>query len=264
MGGWARRSVNPHAHRDIQASFNLGGCPVDYQLDDRVVTLHPGHAVVVPSWNVHARNVKTGNPAFIVVLAISPAWLVAQQSNARRLQGFSGSVALPAHMVQLLEHIRTGFQDLDGEVATESHPLIMALIDGLRKITACEPANSSQLAPRSWDQRINRVVQSIRSRSVGKFNVDEIAAEAGLSRTQFYRRFRDCFGVSPRLFLNAARMDWAVSRLVEGDEPIAEISDGLGFSNPGHFTRFFVMHTGETPGSYRRRSVELSGRTGKF
>jgi AraC family transcriptional regulator len=264
MGGWGRRSVNAHAHSDMQVSFNLGGFAVDYQLDDRVETLRPGHAVIIPSWQVHARNVRPGDPAFILVLSIPSAWLRENQPDARRLQGFSGCVPLPADVVELLERIRLGFQDLDGEVATESPPLIAALIEGLGRMGSGAASDAAAApVPRSWDRRISRAVESLRGRKVGKLNVDDIAAEAGLSRTQFYRRFKECVGVSPLLFLNAARMDWAVARLIEGDEPLSEISDGLGFSSPGHFSRFFVTHTGETPVSYRRRSVELSGRSGK-
>ena len=49
----------------------------------------------------------------------------------------------------------------------------------------------------------------------------------GISRTQFYRRFKDCFGVSPRLFLNAARMQWAVERLIGGTEANTGLSTSL-------------------------------------
>jgi len=45
----------------------------------------------------------------------------------------------------------------------------------------------------------------------------------------------------------------AVQRLTQSSEAVAEISDNLGFSAPGHFSRFFREHLGITPTDYRRK-----------
>lgn len=256
MGGWARRSVGAHAHGEVQVSFNLGGAPLTYQLDGRREHVRAREALVIPSWTIHARHVDSSAPAFVLMLALSPTWLSRNESPARALAGLHGPVRIEDEVFDLLCSIRTAFAGLEPEAACASHPLIMSLIDCLGRLVPAAARPPARAQPYAWDRRINRAAQLARANS-GRLNVDEIAAQVGISRTQFYRRFKDCFGVSPRLFLNAARMQWAVERLIGGTEPIADISDELGFSSPGHFSRFFAMHTGETPASFRRRSVTL-------
>lgn len=256
MAGWAKRSVGAHAHGEVQVSFNLGGAPLTYQLDGRREHVRVREALVIPSWTIHARHVEPLAPAFVLMLALSPTWLSRNESPSRALAGLHGPVRVEAELFDLLCRIRSAFAGLEPEAASASHPLIMALIERLGRLVPAAARPRTRAQTYAWDNRINRAAELARSNS-SRLNVDEIAAEVGISRTQFYRRFKDCFGVPPRLFLNAARMRWAVDRLIGGTEPIADISDGLGFSSPGHFSRFFAMHTGETPASFRRRSVML-------
>ena len=46
----------------------------------------------------------------------------------------------------------------------------------------------------------------------------------------------------------------ACTRLQQLDLPVEQIGYGLGFRDPGYFSRFFRKHQGVSPGVYRRRS----------
>jgi AraC family transcriptional regulator len=49
------------------------------------------------------------------------------------------------------------------------------------------------------------------------------------------------------------RVEAAIRRLTERHQPVSDISHALGFSAPGHFSRFFRQHIGITPTEYRSR-----------
>jgi AraC-like DNA-binding protein len=48
------------------------------------------------------------------------------------------------------------------------------------------------------------------------------------------------------------RLESAVTSMVTTQEPVAHVSDRLGFSAPSHFTRFFRDHAGVTPTAFRQ------------
>jgi transcriptional regulator GlxA family with amidase domain len=75
-------------------------------------------------------------------------------------------------------------------------------------------------------------------------DLDNVARASGLSRRHFNHLFRSCTGVSPRVYVNALRVETAVGRLRRYDTEIGSISEDLGFSAHGNFTRFFRQHTG--------------------
>jgi AraC-like DNA-binding protein len=63
--------------------------------------------------------------------------------------------------------------------------------------------------------------------------------------------------IDERVTLEARRL------LAHGSQPVAEISELLGFSEPTHFVKFFRRLLGETPGDFRRRASRRSaGRHG--
>lgn len=55
------------------------------------------------------------------------------------------------------------------------------------------------------------------------------------------------------VYANVLRFEAAVERLTLSREPVADISELLGFSAPGHLSRFFRAHLGITPSDYRRK-----------
>ncbi|WP_216665205.1 AraC family transcriptional regulator [Pseudoruegeria sp. HB172150] len=72
---------------------------------------------------------------------------------------------------------------------------------------------------------------------------------AGMSRTQFSRRFREETGLPPYRWVKRARIARAQEMLQRGT-PLAEAACAAGFADQAHFTRSFRDATGMTPGSW--------------
>jgi AraC-like DNA-binding protein len=58
--------------------------------------------------------------------------------------------------------------------------------------------------------------------------------------------------MTPHVYLNLLRMELAVKSVMHGEDSLSAVSNNLGFSVPGHFTRFFRDHAGVNPSEFRR------------
>ncbi len=83
---------------------------------------------------------------------------------------------------------------------------------------------------------------------------DRIARRLSMSRQTLQRRLSE-EGTSLREIREQVLRDAAVTSLVEGEEPIADLSERLGFSEPSAFTRAFKRWTGSPPSAYRQASA---------
>jgi len=84
-------------------------------------------------------------------------------------------------------------------------------------------------------------------------NTSELAKIAGMSVSQFERRFRRGLGSSPRQYLLRFRVDSAARLLTFTNWSIARISEECGFHDHAHFTRSFKKMMNMTPLNFRKR-----------
>lgn len=97
-----------------------------------------------------------------------------------------------------------------------------------------------------------RVDAFIDARLTTGCTLDDLAAEAGLSRSHFLRAFKGSFGRTPMRELQARRLQ-AAHRMVQGTRrPLSEIADELGYADQSHMTRSFRAGFGVTPAELRR------------
>ena len=84
------------------------------------------------------------------------------------------------------------------------------------------------------------------------FNLESLAAEAGISSRTFRRQFKQRMGLSPRAYLLSQRINRAKQLLTDTTQPIKQIASALGYSDVYFFTRQFKEQTGLPPALYRR------------
>lgn len=82
-------------------------------------------------------------------------------------------------------------------------------------------------------------------------NVDSIAADMGLGRSQFYRKIKALTNYSPVELMRTLRLREARDRLLKTDMSVSEIAYGTGFSSPAYFTKCYREAFGETPSETR-------------
>jgi AraC family transcriptional regulator len=86
-----------------------------------------------------------------------------------------------------------------------------------------------------------------------EFNLDQLAARAGLSKFYFLRLFKKAMGVSPSHYLITLRLDEARRLLRETKRSIVDVALDVGYANPSHFARAFRKETGLSPSDYRHQ-----------
>ena len=104
---------------------------------------------------------------------------------------------------------------------------------------------------------VAEVIQLIHTRYGESLRVKDLAAQAGLSEYQFDQRIRKIFQLTPGQLIQKVRMEIAVRRLRETNDPIAAIALDCGYSDQSAFTRQFRQTTGLSPSEYRRTFREL-------
>lgn len=102
--------------------------------------------------------------------------------------------------------------------------------------------------------KLNQITHWIKTHLDEEFDLDQLAAMAGLSKFHFHRLFRQATGVSPAKFQTAVRMQEAQRRLRETKESIVAIALDVGFTSPSHFAQVFRRETGMAPSEYRRQA----------
>ncbi|GAA2616011.1 AraC family transcriptional regulator [Paractinoplanes durhamensis] len=84
------------------------------------------------------------------------------------------------------------------------------------------------------------------------WTVATLAAEAGLSRAPFARRFTDLVGRPPLTYLTWWRMTTAARLLQESDAPLTAIAGRVGYASEFAFAHAFKRRFGTAPGRFRR------------
>lgn len=86
-----------------------------------------------------------------------------------------------------------------------------------------------------------------------EFNLDKLAAQAGLSKFHFTRLFKTATGESPSRYHTNLRLDAARRLLRETKKSVVEVALDVGYANPSHFARLFRRQSGLSPSDYRQQ-----------
>ncbi|PWN70556.1 AraC family transcriptional regulator [Chryseobacterium phosphatilyticum] len=102
--------------------------------------------------------------------------------------------------------------------------------------------------------RIGFVVDYIKRNLHQKLSIDSIAKLAYVSKSNFFKMFRDELGTSPNDFILQERISRA-KELLAGQNSIKETAYQTGFSDTNYFTRVFKQLEGITPKSYQNMKL---------
>ncbi len=101
------------------------------------------------------------------------------------------------------------------------------------------------------DPVVGRALQLLHEDPARKWNVAELAREAGASRTVLAERFNALLGRPPIEYATCWRIQLAADRLRHGREAIAAIAADVGYESEAAFARAFKRVTGISPGRWR-------------
>lgn len=80
-----------------------------------------------------------------------------------------------------------------------------------------------------------------------QLNVESLAAEFNLSRSQLYRKIKALTGITANEYIRKFRLDTAKEMIENNNEPINEVCYKVGFSSPSYFTKCFKTQFGLLP-----------------
>jgi AraC-like DNA-binding protein len=83
--------------------------------------------------------------------------------------------------------------------------------------------------------------------SNSEINVELLASQFGLSRSQLYRKIKSLTGMTANEFLRNIRMVRAKQYLESGNYSISDVCFKVGYSSPSYFTKCFKAHFGMLP-----------------
>lgn len=104
------------------------------------------------------------------------------------------------------------------------------------------------------DPPVTAAIHAIHRDPAAPWTVAKLAAEAGLSRAAFARRFAVLVGQPPLGYLTWWRMTTAARLLRTSDAPLRSIATQVGYTSEFAFAHAFKRTHGTAPGTYRRNN----------
>ncbi|MBN8945487.1 MAG: helix-turn-helix transcriptional regulator [Rhizobiales bacterium] len=245
--------VHVHAHPHVHALIKVAGqdgayevegvpCPIT---DDRMVLLNP--------WVPHANWRDVNDPPItILALYIEAGWLVRGGRGAIGRRPFNRqSAVVDPRMRAFVAKIAATITDATAPTAEAD---LEADILGLLQLVlaANSSADFAPIAARPVDHRIRKAINLMRQEPSKPQSLETLAVSVGLSRSRFFEQFSASTGMTPSVYNDTLRVEYAIEQLIASDRPARDIALDLGFSAPGHFSRFFKSKIGFTPREYRQ------------
>ncbi len=210
-------------------------------------TVNPGLGIWQPGDEQRFDWRGGGGRQFLFVEPARVEQILESAPGPRRLQRPRHNTGIASPVGEMI--VRALARDLhDGSPAGAlvGDGLIIALVAHLRGI-APDASKRMGLAP----VICKRVLAHMQERLAHPLGLAELAGLARMSERHFCRAFRASTGDSPHQYLLRQRVERAKRLLADGQMPLSELAQAVGFADQSQFTRTFRRHAGVTPAAYR-------------
>jgi AraC family transcriptional regulator, alkane utilization regulator len=127
----------------------------------------------------------------------------------------------------------------------------LLFVEVLRRHVTRLPSNSTGWLAALNDPLVGRALQLVHADPARRWTADDLARQAGASRTVLAERFNGLLGRPPIDYVTSWRIQLAAERLRNSHDPIATIAGEVGYESEAAFNRAFKRLTGVTPGKWR-------------
>jgi AraC-like DNA-binding protein len=178
-----------------------------------------------------------------------PAWLIQQLVDFQVL--LDDPAKFPCSDLDLMKH---WYRLIGSSPSVETERIVMLEVEARLRRMALDRRASPALAPRSSGAgRLERLVEVIAKRCLGRLHIPEVAREAGLTRAYAMRLFRREMGMTMLDYITRQRVSHAQRLLATTDQRILDVMGACGFTSPTRFYTVFHHIAGCKPGDYRRQ-----------
>ena len=143
-------------------------------------------------------------------------------------------------------------REATGQAVVLDRLLDLLLVEALR----CWFTRPETSAPGWWaatqDPVLGPALRAVHHQPERPWTVASLAAEAGLSRAAFARRFGEAVGETPIAYLTDWRLSMAADQLRGSDTTIEALARSVGYSSPFALSIAFKRRYGVSPTEYRR------------
>lgn len=250
----------PHFH-DVHELVLFGNVAGDFIAEGRRYPLSPGCIAFVPSLRQHDFALAGGARDWLLVQVDAIAGeALAQSPDLERLAHCFCALPdapLRARIAVLADWLAEPGSD---------DAMAIAIVGLLLRAAVRAPAIEGEKLATDADSlnRLRPAIERLRRDPAHAPSAEQAAAICALAPAYFSRRFKQQIGLAWSEYVRTHRLHLASQRLLESDQTIVEIADGLGFSTPSHFGDLFHRRFGMTPNAYRRagrarRGVDTAG-----
>ena len=130
---------------------------------------------------------------------------------------------------------------------------LLLLQENMRsKFTQQFTLHPSDVEIESTDEEfLNKVLYLLEENiSNSEFNVNQFAAEIGMSTPVFYKKIKALTGLTVNNFVKSIRLKRAVQLLNQNAGNVSEIAYMVGFNDAKYFSKEFRKQYGKTPSAY--------------
>jgi len=248
-------AVEVHQHAEVELIIYEHGS-VTMLCGGRKLRIPPGRLVVF--WGAMPHHAMEADPkAMAHLLRIPmplvlqwdlPAWLIRELFNFQVLvdapnQSPCSDLDLVKHWVRLMNR-----------KSLQAERIVMLEAEARLRRMALDHRASPVLAPRAAGAgRLERMVETIAQRCLGRLRIPEVAKEAGLTRAYAMRLFRSSLGMTMLEYITRQRVSHAQRLLATTDRGVLDVMEACGFTSPTRFYAVFHAIAGCKPGDYRRK-----------
>ena len=129
----------------------------------------------------------------------------------------------------------------------------LMFIDVLRRYIETLPPERAGWLAGLRDPHVGKALSLLHEKPARDWTLEELAREAGASRSVLAERFTAVVGIPPIAYLARWRMQLAAEMLTRGADNIASIAAAIGYDSEASFSRAFKKMLGRPPSQWRRR-----------
>jgi AraC-like DNA-binding protein len=135
----------------------------------------------------------------------------------------------------------------------------LMFVEAVRRYLETLPPEHSGWLAGLRDVHVGRALTALHQHSARAWTLEQLAREAGLSRSALAERFVALVGQPPMQYLASWRMQLAAGRLAGGTDGVAAIAQSVGYESEASFSRAFKKAVGMAPGEWRKHRATARG-----